>query len=69
MLNKTLSIIASIVIILVLVYLYTKKPKVKLDANGFPLNPKEKDTWTKSEVIYTFIDGKWVPFKPHFTLQ
>jgi len=55
-----LAIIASIVVVLAAIYAFVKKPKIVLDANGFPLNPKEGDTFTKDGKVYTFTSGVWL---------
>lgn len=41
------------------IYAFTKKPKVLFDAQGFPLNPKPGDTFTKGGKLYTFNNGVW----------
>lgn len=46
------------------IYAFTKKPKVVLDANGFPIPAKEGDKFTKNGSIYTYINGVWVIVPP-----
>lgn len=63
MVNKILSLALTVVIVLALIYAFTKKPKVKLAPTGFPLNPKNGDTFVLNGVLYSF-DGKvWVVVK------
>lgn len=58
--EKILSVISSLIIIIVFVYIYTKKHPIVLDANGFPSQPKLGDTFTKNGVVYVYGSQGWV---------
>jgi len=59
MIGRLLSLTISIAIVLVFIYAFTKKSKVRLDANGFPINPKTGETFTISGIVYSFINNTW----------
>lgn len=60
---KKLVIVLSIIVVVAgvtwLIIYMNKKPKVVLDANGFPINPKNGDTFTKDGKVFTFNNGVW----------
>lgn len=58
--KKILSLSFATIVAIVTIYILIKKPPVNIGADGFPVNPKEGDKFTKDSQPYEYKDGQWV---------